>query len=171
MHPFGTASPPLAHPEPVALKDVINRSSSSGSSGPQRTPALINLAGIRVLLVDDDPEQLQLVAELLTAANAEVATAATVGAAIRQLAERVPDVLVSDIGMPDCDGYHFLRMVRARSPQDGGSTPAIALTGNATTEDQSRAALAGYQVHLAKPLRLIELLVAINSLVAERRAR
>jgi CheY-like chemotaxis protein len=152
----------------VALKDFLDRSSSSG---PQRTPALINLANIRVLLVDDDVEQLQLVAELLAAANADVMTATSVGAAIRQLTQRVPDVIVSDIGMPDCDGYHFLRMVRARNPQDGGATPAIALTGNTTTEDQARAALAGYQIHLAKPLRLIELLVAINSLVDGRRAR
>lgn len=158
----------------MALKDFHDRSSSAGSTGsagPQRTSALINLAGICVLLVDDDEEQLQLVAELLAAAHADVVTATSGGAAIRQLTQRVPDVIVSDISMPDCDGYQFLRMVRARTPRDGGATPAIALTGNTTAEDQARAGLAGYQIHLAKPLRHIELLVAINSLVDGRRAR
>jgi CheY-like chemotaxis protein len=71
--------------------------------------------------------------------------------------------------MPGCDGYHFLRMVRSRPLKQGGATPAIALTGKATTEDQTRALLAGYQVHLAKPVRIIALLVAIRS-VLERQA-
>jgi CheY-like chemotaxis protein len=150
----------------VALKDFLHPSSSRE---PQRTTALISLAGIRVLLVDDDLEQLELVAEILGGASASVVTATSVDAAIRQLARQVPDVIVSDISMPGCDGYHFLRMVRTRSPQDGGSTPAIALTGNTTAEHQSRAVLAGYQIHLAKPFRPIELLVAINSVVDSRR--
>jgi CheY-like chemotaxis protein len=135
------------------------------------TPALIHLAGIRVLLVDDDREQLKLIAELLVTARAEVVTATSADEAVQQLAQRTPDVIVSDISMPDCDGYHFLRMVRARSPQAGGATPAIALTGHATAEDQARALLAGYQIHLAKPFRVIELLVAINSVVDGHRAR
>jgi CheY-like chemotaxis protein len=151
----------------VAIKDLIHHSPASHW---QRSPALIDLAGIRVLLVDDDVEQLELVSSLLADANAEVVTATSADDGVQQLARHSPDVIVSDINMPGCDGYHFLRMVRARASRGGGATPAIALTGKVTTEDQTRAFLAGYQVHLAKPFRLIELLVAIRNVVERHSA-
>lgn len=141
----------------MAIKDSIHPSSPGHW---RRAPAPIDLTGVRVLLVDDDPDHLALVAELLAAANAEVTLAASAAEALQQLARSTPDVIVSDLNMPECDGYYLLRMVRART-----STPAIALTGSASTEDQTRALLAGYQVHLAKPLRIIELLVAIRNVI------
>jgi len=146
----------------MALKDVI---AATSSGAPHGAPALINLAGIRVLLVDDDDAQLEIVSTLLEHAKAEVVTATSAEHALRELARQAPDVIVSDISMPDCDGYHFLRRVRARAAQAGGTTPAIALTAKTATVDHSRALLAGYQVHLAKPVRVIELLVAIRKLV------
>lgn len=122
-----------------------------------------------MLLVEDDLAQLELVSELLAKANAAVTTATSADEAVQRLAQCNPDVIVSDIDMPGCDGYHFLRMVRSRTREQGGATPAIALTGKATTEDQTRALLAGYQVHLAKPFPIIALLAAIHG-VMERQA-
>ena len=126
------------------------------------------LAGIHVLLVDDDVDELTTLAELLSEAGAEVVTATSAHDAIRALSRRVPDVIVSDISMPGCDGYHMLRMVRARGAQRGGSTPAIALTGTATPADHTRALLASYQMHLTKPIRFDDLLVAIRRVVDAR---
>jgi CheY-like chemotaxis protein len=126
------------------------------------------LEGIHVLLVEDDPEQLATFAELLSEAGAEVATATSAHDAIRALSRRVPDVIVSDISMPGCDGYHLLRMVRARGAQRGGATPAIALTGKATPADHTRALLASYQVHLTKPIQFDDLLAAIQRVVGAR---
>jgi CheY-like chemotaxis protein len=126
----------------------------------------IRLHELRVLLVDDDTEQLELLSELLADAGADVHASTSAHEAVQALAQRAFDVIVSDINMPDCDGYHLLRMIRARPQAQGGMTPAIALTGNATAGDRTRAHLAGYQVHLAKPIRLIELLVAIRDVIS-----
>jgi CheY-like chemotaxis protein len=149
----------------MAIKDSIDRSSSCRS---RSAPKLIDLTGIRILLVDDDLEQLELVSELLAEANADVMTATSADEAIEQLAQCAPDVIVSDINMPGCDGYHLLRRVRSRNLQEGGATPAIALTGKTTTEDQTRALLSGYQMHVPKPFRVIELLVAIRNVVKDQ---
>ena len=83
--------------------------------------------------------------------------------------ERRPlDVIVSDIGMPEEDGYEFLRKVRALPPEQGGLVPAIALTGYAARKDRERALAAGYQLHLAKPVEPEELVSAIASLVSSK---
>ena len=76
-----------------------------------------------------------------------------------------PDVLVSDIGMPDEDGYSLIRQVRARGVDHGGSTPAIALTGYVTTEDRARLLAAGFQIHLRKPVDPSEIVAAVASLM------
>jgi len=131
----------------------------------------VSLAGLRVLVVEDDVEQLELLSSLLEHANAEVVSATSAEQAIQKLAPRAPDVIVSDINMPECDGYQFLRRVRSRSVEDGGATPAIALTGKTSAADQTRAFLAGFQLHFSKPLRLVELLVAIRGLCEVTRRR
>jgi CheY-like chemotaxis protein len=128
----------------------------------------IRLHGVRVLLVDDDTEQLALLLDLLSEAGADVHGVTSAHQAVRALAQHAFDVIVSDIHLPDCDGYHLLRMIRARPAAQGGRTPAIALTGRTTEGDRTRAHLAGYQIHLAKPIRLIELVVAIRDVVDER---
>jgi CheY-like chemotaxis protein len=76
----------------------------------------------------------------------------------------LPDVLVSDIGMPVEDGYMFIRKVRARAPERGGAIPAVALTAYAKSEDRLRAVTAGYQMHVAKPVDPLELTTVIASL-------
>jgi CheY-like chemotaxis protein len=80
------------------------------------------------------------------------------------LPEFQPDLIVSDIGMPVLDGYHFIREVRKLPPESGGKTAAIALTAFARSEDRTRAIVAGYQAHIAKPLEPQELLVTVASL-------
>ena len=82
-------------------------------------------------------------------------------------AER-PDVLISDIGMPGQDGYALIRQVRALSPEDGGRTPAIALTAYARAEDRVKAVVAGFQHHLSKPIEPMELVVLVASLAQAR---
>jgi len=124
--------------------------------------------GVRVLVVDDDPEALAAVREVLAARSAAVATAGTGYEGIELLRTFKPDVIVSDITMPECDGYQFIRMVRARSPENGGRTPAIALTARVEMQDNSRALLFGFNVHLAKPVKPDELVTAITQLVAPR---
>jgi CheY-like chemotaxis protein len=123
-----------------------------------------------VLLVDDDVDQLASLSEVISTAGAVVDAVTSAHEAMRALARHVPDVIVSDIGMPHCDGYHLLRMVRARTRQHGGATPAIALTGRTTPADRARALLASYQLHLAKPVQTIELIAAIRRLADARSA-
>ncbi len=124
----------------------------------------IVLAGVKVLVVDDDDDARRMVDALLRDAEATVTTASSADEALRILGEVQPDVIVSDIGMPDRDGYQFMRDVRGRATADGGKTPAIALTAFARSEDRTRALLAGYQVHIAKPIEPHELIVTIASL-------
>jgi CheY-like chemotaxis protein len=80
-----------------------------------------------------------------------------------------PDVVVSDIGMPNEDGYAFIRQVRALGPQGGGDVPAVALTAYARSEDRMRSVLAGFQMHVAKPVAPAELITMVASLVGRTR--
>jgi hypothetical protein len=82
------------------------------------------------------------------------------------IAAEVPEVIVSDIGMPGEDGYSLIRRVRALPPEKGGLTPAVALTAYARAEDRMRAVLAGFQMHIAKPVERAELLTMVSSLAA-----
>ena len=79
-----------------------------------------------------------------------------------------PEVIISDIGMAEEDGYEFLRKVRAMPQEQGGLVPAIALTGYATRKDRERALAAGYQLHLAKPVEPADLVAAISNLVGRK---
>ena len=88
----------------------------------------------------------------------------SVDEALRLLAEERPDVLVSDIGMPEEDGYSLIRRVRALDAKVGGNVPAIALTAYARAEDRMKAILAGFQMHVAKPVEPAELLTMVASL-------
>ena len=124
------------------------------------------LSGRRVLVVDDDPDTLTLLADLLAHEGAEPVTARNADEALQKFADARPHVIVSDITMPDGDGYQLLRRVRARLPTAGGATPAIALTANTGDLHHSRALLAGYQLHLAKPVDPTALVMAIQRLAA-----
>ena len=128
------------------------------------------LVGLKVLVVDDQPDARLLVERVLTDSGAEVLAAATAEEAIAFVKARRPDVLLSDIGMPDLDGFELLRRVRALSPGDGGKIPAIALTAFARSEDRTRALRAGFLVHVSKPVDPGELVATVAS-VAGRISR
>jgi PAS domain S-box-containing protein len=122
------------------------------------------LEGLLVLVLDDEPDAREVVQRLLEDAGAKVRTAASANEAIATLEEGiVPDIIVSDIGMPDQDGYDFIQRVRS---MNGGlsEVPAAALTALARVEDRKRALMAGYQTHLAKPVDPAELVAMVASL-------
>ena len=124
----------------------------------------LNLAGVRVLVVDDEADARTLLQRLLEDRGATVQNAASVAEAIALIPEQRPDVLISDIGMPEEDGYALIRQVRALPPERGGGTPAIALTAYARSEDRLKVILAGFQIHTAKPVEAAELLALVASL-------
>ena len=127
--------------------------------------AAMNLRGIKVLVVDDEPDALAMLRRLLERSDAEVLSAGSAAAAMAIVQDDRPDVVVSDIGMPEQDGYTFLANVRKLPIEKGGRVPAIALTAFARSEDRTRALMAGYQVHLSKPVEPQELIVTVASLV------
>ncbi|MEA3180715.1 MAG: hypothetical protein QOI59_4238 [Gammaproteobacteria bacterium] len=122
------------------------------------------LAGVRLLVVDDEPGARELIANVLQGYGAEVCLAESGQAALTKLFEKRPHVLVADLGMPGMDGYALIEQVRALDPDFGGRTPAIAVTGYASPLDRLRALQAGYQNHVAKPVEPHELAIVIASL-------
>jgi signal transduction histidine kinase len=122
------------------------------------------LAGVRLLVVDDEPGARELIANVLQGYGAEVCLAESGQAALTKLFEQRPHVLVADLGMPGMDGYALIEQVRALDPDFGGQTPAIAVTGYASPLDRLRALQAGYQNHVAKPVEPQELAIVIASL-------
>ena len=126
--------------------------------------ATVDLRGLRVLVVDDEPDARELIGQLLREHGAQVDVAASAAEALLALQRIRPDLLLSDIGLPGRDGYQLMREVRALAPEQGGRTPAIALTAFARSEDRACALLAGYQMHVSKPIEVHELLAAVASL-------
>lgn len=124
-------------------------------------PALENL---RVLVVDDEEDARELLTLVLTQCKAEVLAVATVAEALAALEQLQPDVVVSDIGMPEADGFELIRRVRQLPREHGGRVPAVALTAYARVEDRMRALAAGYQMHVPKPVEPAELVTVIASL-------
>jgi signal transduction histidine kinase len=125
-----------------------------------------SLAGIRVLAVDDEPDARALVKRILEDCGAEVLVAETAEEALALVRSARPHMIVSDIGMPGEDGYQLIRAVRELSPDEGGRTPAAALSAFARAEDRTRSLRAGYQTHLVKPVEPTELTAVIASLAA-----
>lgn len=126
------------------------------------------IGGIRVLVVDDEPDSRRVVARHLLRARVEVREAGSVAEAIQVLREWVPDVLLSDIAMPGEDGYSLLRRLRSSPLEQLRGLPAIALTAFARSEDQTRALEAGFQRHLPKPFEPAALFSAIGDLASPR---
>jgi CheY-like chemotaxis protein len=128
----------------------------------------VRLDGVHVLLVEDDDDSRKLLGTMLKQHGAEISSAASAKDAFTLFSEKVPDVVVSDIGMPDEDGYELLEKIRALPAEAGGLTPAIALTGYATRKDRERSLSSGYQLHIAKPIEQGELVSAIAGLVKRK---
>src|SRR4051812_8074528 len=122
-----------------------------------------DLAGIKVLVVDDEADARELVKHVLRECEAEVLTASTAADALALIEQHRPDVLLSDIGMPNVDGYELLKRVRMLGVSRGGQLPAIALTAFARSEDRTRALRAGFLVHVAKPVEPSELVATVAS--------
>ena len=123
------------------------------------------LDGLRVLVVDDEADTLDLIKVLLGQCGAEVATASSSAEALGLFAELTPDVIISDIGMPGEDGFELIRKVRELPPERGGRTPAVALTAYARAADRLRVLRSGYQMHVAKPVELAELVAVVANVV------
>jgi PAS domain S-box-containing protein len=128
-----------------------------------------DLTGVQVLVVDDEADARTLVSRLLDECGAVVTTASSTSEALERLQNGHFDVLVCDIGMPGEDGYTLIRKARALAVEQGGKVPAIALTAFARSKDRVRAMLAGYNVHLAKPVEPQELIATVASLATNAR--
>jgi signal transduction histidine kinase/CheY-like chemotaxis protein len=134
------------------------------------TVSAVRLDGKKVLVVDDDPGALDLLVEALAAAGARVSSANSARRALEQFDASGADAIVSDIAMPDEDGFWLMNRIRAL-PDQRGRTPAIALTALARSEDRARVMQAGYQLYFTKPVRLGELQAGLAMLIAESAER
>jgi CheY-like chemotaxis protein/anti-sigma regulatory factor (Ser/Thr protein kinase) len=122
------------------------------------------LDGVRVLLVEDNPDTLDMLRFIFDEAGAEVIAATSVDEALDAMERFRPDALVSDIAMPDRDGYDLIHEIRSREPERGGKIPAVAVTAYARAEDRVRVLAAGFQMHIAKPIDPGELIAVVASL-------
>jgi CheY-like chemotaxis protein len=125
---------------------------------------LASLAGTHVLAVDNDPDALQLVKEILEAASARVTTASTAQVALDTITVNPPDLVLADVGMPAMDGYEFIKHLRRVPDPTVRSIPAAALTAYARSEDRVKALEDGFQMHLSKPIDPVELVAAVRAL-------
>jgi len=121
----------------------------------------MELAGLTVLVVDDQPDARELILRVLEDCSARVLTAGSAEEAVPIVEHDRPDVLITDIGMPGADGYELLRRVRELGPARGGRVPAIALTAFARSEDRTRALRSGFMVHVSKPVDPSELVATV----------
>jgi CheY-like chemotaxis protein len=119
---------------------------------------------VKVLAVDDEADARELIRRLLEECDADVRTASSASEAMAALESFRPDVIVSDIGMPEEDGYTMIRRIRALGAARGGRVPAVALTAYARSEDRMRALAAGFQMHVVKPVEPAELIMVVASL-------
>ena len=120
------------------------------------------LAGLKILVVDDDADVLYLVRRILAEARADVTAASNAESALRNVAIVRPDIIVSDLEMPGVDGYELIRQIRRLPADNGGATPAIALSAHVLETDRAKAIAAGFTVHVAKPMRALKLIEAIR---------
>ncbi len=122
------------------------------------------LEGVRVLVIDDEQDARQVISAVLTHSGAEVHACDSASDAMKELEGWTPDVIMSDISMPGEDGYDLIRRVRSLPDKRGRSIPAAALTAYARDEDRERALAAGFQKHIAKPVRSVELVGVVAAL-------
>jgi PAS domain S-box-containing protein len=151
---------------PVRAVSALPAESARAEPAGPRLPfdPAARLDRVRVLVVDDEPDARELVSMVLREAGAETREADSASSALAAIDEELPDVLISDIGMPLQDGYRLLRELRARALDRGGAVPAVALTAFTRSEDVDRAIDAGFQLHLAKPIEPPDLVAAVHHL-------
>ncbi len=164
---------PQASAGTMALKDIVSAPvllPEGALTGVFGIPALIEndnaLRGMSVLLVDDNPDVLELGRRLLADYGARVITAHSADEALMQIRREIPDILLSDIGMPGTDGYQLIELVRTGMGLDAAQLPAVAVTAYARVQDHARVLQAGYQACIDKPIRpqlLIRTLLALSA--------
>lgn len=137
---------------PLKAMPVIRESKAVPKEKPAPAQWLRDLSGLRVLLVDDEPDARDVIAEILARCGADVHSVASTKEALEAFKTQPPDVVISDISMPHEDGYALIKAVRKLKPEKGGQVPAIALTAFASQVDRSRLLAAGFQMHLPKPI-------------------
>ncbi|MBU7586297.1 MAG: PAS domain-containing protein [Nostoc sp. TH1S01] len=142
--------------------NVVDQALSSARSNLESAN---NLSGMQILVVDDDADMRDLAEFILTQAGAQVTIADSALQALTYLNQSVPHLLISDIGMPEMDGYSLIRHIRQYPPQQGGTIPAIALSAYAGEINQQQALQAGFQQHIAKPIEPDELVRTIAMLI------
>ena len=152
---------------------AVSRVDSNTANADKGTLDLLSssalLEGLRVLVVDDQPDARELLTIALKQSGSEVRTSATAREALDIMDQWKPDVLVSDIGLPGEDGYELMRRVRARDPERGGHVLALAVTGYASPEDAARARAVGYHMHMPKPVAPGEFVATVASLAMRAR--
>lgn len=153
---------------PIAPIRDLTTAGRSDSIAPRDTKLLCpaELSGLRVLVVDDEADARELVQSVLETCNVKVSVAKNAAEAFEKLRSERPNVLVSDIGMPDEDGYSLIRRIRALPKEQGGATPAVALTAYAHITDRTRALMEGFHNHVSKPAEPQELIAVVAALVA-----
>ena len=158
----------LPHGRGTALPLAV----ATPAESPARAGAFsdVDLHGLHLLVVDDDTDARELIAQLLVECGADVRQAASAADALHEFERETPDVLLSDIGMPERDGYELIRDIRGLDAAHGGNVPAVALTAFTRSEDRARAILAGYQAHIGKPIQPNELVATVAGLAERRRA-
>jgi PAS domain S-box-containing protein len=161
---------PLAPPRPSTQEtEESERAHVTDEDG--AVDVLTRLDHIRVLVVEDEPDTRDVLRTILQQCGSQVVTAESAAEAMRVLATWKPDVLISDIGMPEEDGYSLIARVRALGAEHGSTVPAIALTAYAKEEDRRRALNAGFQVHVAKPVEPLELAAVVADLATRNRVQ
>jgi PAS domain S-box-containing protein len=148
---------------------VVNNQNEAESVHPQSEEVisfdgLPSLQGLKVLVVDDEADTRELIREVLKECGSEVITSNSAADALIALEEHKPDILISDLGMPDEDGYSLISKIRALPDERGGQIPAAALTAYARAEDRMRVLRSGFQFHLPKPVDSAELVTVVASL-------
>jgi PAS domain S-box-containing protein len=125
---------------------------------------LMSLEGVRVLIIDDEPDALEFLRFILERSSAKVAAVSSTDDAFAELERFNPDIIISDIGMPGRDGYDLIKSLRALPPERGGLLPAVALTAYARSEDETRALREGFQTHIPKPFDPSRLITVVATL-------
>jgi len=152
----------------VVLPNAISHGASTPPAAGLPIDCPAEVVGLDILVVEDEDDTRDLLEEILTRFGAVIRVASSVAAAQAAVRDRPPELVISDIGMPEADGYSFIRWLRALPEAEGGLAPAIALTAFARTEDRTAALRAGFRAHLPKPLDVPELLAVIASVVVGR---
>lgn len=148
-----------------------NSSSGVRSMAEPASGARHALRGLRIMVVDDVEDARDMIGEILTMSGAEVVSVASVREAMQCIEEQPPHAIITDISMPQEDGYAFIRALRKLTPDKGGTIPVVALTAHASQAVTERILSAGFQLHLAKPVDLLALPSQVIGLIAGNHAQ